>query len=153
MADGPVPSDRPDVGEVITELYETAAVVRGRADAVARSAGQSQARWQVLFTLVEGPLPVPLLARRLGLTRQSVQRVADLLAEDRLIVPLANPAHQRSPLFALTEAGVRTLRQVNAAAVNWHAAVRAALSLEEQDELRRLLAALRAVAAGGPVTR
>ncbi len=152
-ADGPAPSDRPDVGEVVTELYETAAVVRGRADAVARSAGQSQARWQVLFTLVEGPLPVPLLARRLGLTRQSVQRVVDLLTQDRLVVPLANPAHQRSPLFALTEAGGRTLRQVNAAAVGWHAAVRAALSVEDQDELRRLLAVLRAVAGGAPVDR
>lgn len=139
-------SDRPEVGEVITELYETAAVIRTLADTVARSAGQSQARWQVLFTLAEGPMPVPLLARRLGLTRQSVQRVVDLLVHDGLVVPLANPAHQRSPLFTLTEGGGHTLREVNAAAAGWHAAVRAALSADEQDDLRRLLAVLRDVA-------
>ena len=148
--------DRPQVGAVITELYETAALVRSRGDAVARAAGQSQARWQVLFTLAGGPLPVPLLARRLGLTRQSVQRIVDLLARDGLVVPLANPAHQRSPLFALTEAGGHTLRQVNAAAADWHAAVRTALSADEQEDLRRLLANLRAVATrfpAGPAPR
>ena len=37
------------------------------------------ARWQVLGAVLDAPLPVPEIARRigLGLTRQSVQRVAN----------------------------------------------------------------------------
>ena len=40
------------------------------------------ARWQVLGAVLEEPLPVAEIARRVGLTRQSVQRVAnDVVAQ------------------------------------------------------------------------
>ena len=144
------PEDRSEIGELITELHETAATVRARGETVARSAGQTQSRWQVLFILTEGPLAVPALARRLGLTRQSVQRIVDLLAAEGLLRAVANPAHQRSPRFELTAGGTRTLRRINAAATGWHAAVRSALAAEDRRHLRRLLGALREVAGTPP---
>jgi DNA-binding MarR family transcriptional regulator len=144
------PEDRTEIGELITELHETAATVRARGETVARSAGQTQARWQVLFILTEGPLAVPALAKRLGLTRQSVQRIVDLLAAEGLLRAVANPAHQRSPRFELTAGGTRTLRRINAAAAGWHAAVRSALASEDRRHLRRLLGALREVAGTPP---
>ena len=116
--------ERPDIGKLITELHETAAALRARGEAVARSAGQSQARWHVLFTLADGPMTVPDLARRLGLTRQSVQRVVDLLEADALVASVANPSHRRSPRFELTGHGARVLGRINAAASGWHEAVR-----------------------------
>lgn len=48
---------------------------------------------------------MPKLARRLSLTRQSVQRVADALVESRLAGYAPNPDHRRSPLLRLTSAG------------------------------------------------
>lgn len=149
----PAFGDRTEVGELLASLYETAAVVRARGEEVARSVGQTQARWQVLFTLSEGRLPAPGLARRLALTRQSVQRVIDLLAAERLVRAVANPSHRRSPLFELTGRGRRTLRQVNAAATGWHDAVRATLGPEELGNLRHMLGALRAVAGDGAADR
>ncbi|MGH9086808.1 MAG: MarR family winged helix-turn-helix transcriptional regulator [Acidimicrobiales bacterium] len=131
----------------MTELHETAAAVRARGDAVARSAGQSQARWQVLFTLASGPFTVPDLARRLGLTRQSVQRVVDLLQDDELVAAVTNPFHRRSPRFELTMTGALTLDRINGAASDWHGAVRAALDPGERHRLRQALATLRALAA------
>lgn len=138
---------RTEVGELITELYETAAMVRARGESVAREAGQSQARWQVLYSLVDGELTVPVLARRLGFTRQSVQRVVDLLVAEGLLVATSNPAHRRSPLFGLTAVGHRRLGRINDAAQGWHAEVRAGLGPDERQRLRGALASLRAVAA------
>src|SRR6476660_628987 len=54
-------------------------------DALARPAGQTSARWQVLAMVERGAYTVAETARTLGLARQSVQRVADLLEADGLI--------------------------------------------------------------------
>ena len=53
-------------------------------DALARPAGQSSARWQVLAGAEGGRSSVADVARLLGLARQSVQRVADLLESEGL---------------------------------------------------------------------
>lgn len=142
--------DGPDIGQLMSELHETAAAVRARGEAVARSAGQTQARWQALFTLDRGPMTVPDLARRLGLTRQSVQRVVDLLVGDDLVATVPNPSHRRSSLFELTADGTRALGRINVAARRWHGAVRAVLGPDDRRQLQHALATLRAVAAASP---
>jgi DNA-binding MarR family transcriptional regulator len=58
---------------------------------------------------------VPEIAHRLGLTRQSVQRVVDDLVTTGMVELLPNPMHARSPRAALTKAGARTLEQLFAA--------------------------------------
>ncbi|OEV19598.1 MarR family transcriptional regulator, partial [Streptomyces nanshensis] len=51
------------------------------------------------------PLPVSGIARAMGITRQSVQRIADLLVERGLAAYEPNPAHRRAKLLAPTPAG------------------------------------------------
>ncbi len=72
--------------------------------------GQTQARWQVLGAVAEATRTVPQIARRMGMSRQSVQRVADLLEHDGLLRFRPNPDHARSPLLRLTREG-ETLAQ------------------------------------------
>ncbi|MBL1096037.1 MarR family winged helix-turn-helix transcriptional regulator [Streptomyces coffeae] len=79
---------------------------------LSRPAGLTAARWQVLGAVLEEPLPVAGIARAMGITRQSVQRVADLLVEARLAEYLPNPAHRRAKLLAPTEAGVAAVRAI-----------------------------------------
>lgn len=55
------------------------------------------------------PRTVPDAARRLGVSRQAVQRLVDLLRDEGLVRAHRNPSHARSPLFSLTSAGKRTL--------------------------------------------
>ncbi|CAM5715458.1 hypothetical protein SHIRM173S_07673 [Streptomyces hirsutus] len=50
-------------------------------------------------------LPVSGIARVMGITRQSVQRIADLLVERGLAEYRPNPAHRRAKLLAVTERG------------------------------------------------
>jgi DNA-binding MarR family transcriptional regulator len=148
---GPAPAarDRTVVGDLARALYEAAAAVRARGEAVAASAGQSQARWQVLYLLADQPRTVPAVARRLGLTRQSVQRVVDLLAAEGLLSGEENPDHARSPLYALTEQGRAVLDRINAAAVAWHEEVLHAFSAEELERGREFLRRLRSLAQKG----
>jgi hypothetical protein len=68
-----------EMGHLVAAVYELAGILRRDGEQTARSAGQTQARWQVMRTAATGPFSVAMIARRLGLARQSVQRVADEL--------------------------------------------------------------------------
>jgi DNA-binding MarR family transcriptional regulator len=74
-----------------------------------RALGQTEVRWAVLSVLSGGARTVPQVARRLGVTRQSVQRVANLLAAEGLIESVENPDNARSPLFRLSKRVRRSL--------------------------------------------
>ncbi|MGW5851089.1 MarR family winged helix-turn-helix transcriptional regulator [Streptomyces sp. NPDC055254] len=72
---------------------------------LSRPAGLTAAWWQVLGAVLKEPLSVAGIARTMGITRQSVQRVADLLAAKGLAEYVPNPAHRRAKLLRPTEAG------------------------------------------------
>lgn len=91
--------------ELIADVFELAGRSRRTSDAFARRFGQSAARWHVLSVILEEALPVPRIADRLGVTRQSVQRVVDELAADRLVELVENPEHRRSSLVQITSSG------------------------------------------------
>ncbi|MCQ9132437.1 MarR family winged helix-turn-helix transcriptional regulator [Streptomyces hilarionis] len=75
------------------------------AEELARPGGLTAARWQVLGAVLREPLPVSGIARAMGITRQSVQRIADLLVEGGLAEYRDNPAHRRAKLLAPTGRG------------------------------------------------
>jgi DNA-binding MarR family transcriptional regulator len=88
-------------------------------DALAAPFGQTSARWRVLAAIEEEPATVAAIARALGQARQSVQRVADLLAAEGLTTYDDNPDHRRAMLLRLTTRGRSTLRAIQAAQRGW----------------------------------
>ncbi|WP_046778010.1 MarR family winged helix-turn-helix transcriptional regulator [Streptomyces yangpuensis] len=82
-------------------------------DRLALSSGLSAARWQVLSAVTEESLSVSEVARRVGTTRQSVQRIADLLVRQGLAAYLDNPAHRRAKLLAATERGAAAKGEID----------------------------------------
>lgn len=70
--------------------------------------GLTTAWWQVMGALSRShtPIPVSHIARNMGLSRQSVQRNVDLLAEIGMVRFTPNPHHQRAKLVVLTSQGV-----------------------------------------------
>ncbi|NKX87638.1 MarR family winged helix-turn-helix transcriptional regulator [Nocardia coubleae] len=82
-------------------------------DELAAPAGISVAWWQVMAAVEHQPLPVAGIARAIGITRQSVQRVADILVGKGLCEYRPNPAHKRAKLVAITEAGVAAIRRID----------------------------------------
>lgn len=88
-------------------------------EAIAAAGGQTLARWLALEMVADGPASVAQIARRMELTRQSVQRVADLLQEDGLTEYMDNPAHRRAKLVRITPRGQTTLRTIQTAQRTW----------------------------------
>ncbi|GGS61725.1 MarR family winged helix-turn-helix transcriptional regulator [Streptomyces violaceus] len=83
------------------------------AEELARPAGLTAAWWQVLGAVLGEPLPVSGIARAMGITRQSVQRIADLLVERGLAEYRPNPAHRRAKLLAPTEEGRAAIARID----------------------------------------
>lgn len=122
---------------------------------LAEPAGLTAAWWQVLGAVLPEPLPVAGIARVMGITRQSVQRIADLLVREGLAAYETNPAHRRAKLLAPTEAGRAAIDRIEPG----HAELAALLAAElggqaAFDEtvrvLERLSGALDAVSARYP---
>ena len=80
---------------------------------LARPAGLTAAHWQVLGAVLDTALPVSGIARVMGITRQSVQRVADILVADGLAEYRPNPAHKRAKLVAATPEGLAAVARIS----------------------------------------
>ncbi len=109
-----------------------------------RPAGLTAAWWQVLGAVLGKPLTVAGIAREMGITRQSVQRIADILADRGLAEYLPNPAHRRAKLLTPTEAGRAAIARIGPG--HAAAAARLAKALGEQP-LADAVAALQALSA------
>jgi DNA-binding MarR family transcriptional regulator len=88
-------------------------------DIITRSIGQSSARWQVLGRVGYQPQTVAQMAREMGHARQSVQRVADVLAKEGLVIYKDNPADRRAQLLELTPQGAQVLAAIYALSDEW----------------------------------
>jgi DNA-binding MarR family transcriptional regulator len=97
---------------LVADIFHAAGELRRTGEAIAGQAGQTQARWQLLSVLSEGDWTVPNVARRLGTTRQGVQRVADDVVDAGLAVYEDNPHHRRSPFLRLTAEGRRIYAEI-----------------------------------------
>ena len=111
-------------------------------------AGLTTAWWQVLGAIGYSPAPLPVahVARNMGLSRQSVQRVVDLLAEREMVEYRVNPHHQRAKLVVLTPAGRAALDTAEAAEKPLNQAMlkeigggRIAAALEVLSEMNQLI--------------
>ncbi len=112
-------------GSALTELILRTFRVHGAliaaGDRLAHPLGLTAARWQVLGSVagLAHPAPVAHVAREMGLTRQSVQRIADQLVADALLEYQDNPHHKRAPLVVMTARGQRVFAGVTAHQVPW----------------------------------
>lgn len=147
---------RTSAGDALTDLvlpvFELNGEFLAAAEMMTRPVGLTPAWWQVLGTTLDEPLPVAEIARRvgLGLARQSVQRVADVLVERGWAVYRDNPAHRRAKLLEPTNEGRRALRRLTAAQHEWADAVGGEVG---EDELRHALAVVRQVIASSRAYR
>src|SRR5215813_5942231 len=117
------PARRTPAGDAFTTLIDQVVrlirLLTIAGDALAKPAGQTLARWEVLEAIGDAPASVAQIARVLGLKRQSVQRVADVLEEEGLTSYEANPSHRRAKLVRLTPHGRSALRKIQAAQRTW----------------------------------
>jgi DNA-binding MarR family transcriptional regulator len=108
-------------------------------DIVTRPLGQSSARWQVLGRAGYQPQTVAQMAREMGHARQSVQRIADVLAVEGLVAYKDNPADRRARLVELTPKGAEVLEAIYALDAEWSQQLMAKLDPQQLIEVAEAL--------------
>ncbi|MFW6092276.1 MAG: MarR family winged helix-turn-helix transcriptional regulator [Actinomycetota bacterium] len=135
---------------LIADVYELAGSSRRSSERLANLVGQTAARWHVMSVVSEQPFTVPAVARRLGLTRQGVQRVVHDLVDAGLARLEPNPDHARSPLVSLAPDGRRVLADLFARSEESRRELldRAGVTADDLTEARRVIRAVAASFAG-----
>jgi DNA-binding MarR family transcriptional regulator len=106
---------------VILSTFRASGLMLSAGDVLAAAEGLTSTRWQVLgaISLAERPLTVPQIARRMGLTRQSVHATVKRLIQDGLIELRPNEDHRRSQLVSLTGSGRARYAAIDRRQATW----------------------------------
>jgi DNA-binding MarR family transcriptional regulator len=127
------------------EVFRLNGALIAAGDSLVAPLGLTSARWQVMGAVAEagGGLPVAGIARNMGLVRQSVQRIADELADEGILRFAPNPHHRRAKLVQLTERGAGLFEEASARWMVLADALVAALGAAEIERSAALLRAFR----------
>ncbi len=91
--------------QFLLDMLQLDGALRSHAEGMTAMHGQTPARWKVLTAAGCDVRTVPQIARRMGLTRQAVQRIANQLVKDGLATFVENPDPRGSPILRLTDEG------------------------------------------------
>ena len=107
--------------DLVLSLFRLNGLLVAEGDRMAESLGLTSARWKVIgvVALANSGVTVPGIARALGQSRQAVQRITDVMAEDGLLRYQKNPDHKRSVLVCLTDNGQEVYSALRAVQDPW----------------------------------
>jgi DNA-binding MarR family transcriptional regulator len=130
--------------EVILSTFRANGLLVAAGDRLAAEHGLTSARWQVLgaLALAQRPLTVPQVARRMGLSRQTVHTTVNRLVADGLAELVPNADHRRSQLVSVTELGHAKYRAIDATQAAWVNRLAAGLRASELETTARVLGEL-----------
>ena len=127
--------------DVILSTFRANSLLLEAGDLLGAREGLTSARWQVLgaIALAERPLTVPQIARRMGLTRQSVHATVKRLVGDGLLEIAPNADHRRSPLVDLTGPGRSRYEAIDRMQAAWVNALARGLDRSDLETTARVL--------------
>jgi DNA-binding MarR family transcriptional regulator len=130
---------------LIVEVFQTNGQLLAVGDRLSAEAGLTGARWQVIgaLNLEQRALTVAQIARRMGLQRQSVQRLTDILVRQGLLVYLPNPEHKRAKLVDFTPEGREIYARMETIHRAWSDSITDDFTPEELQQAVALLHRLR----------
>lgn len=126
------------ITELILETFRLNGQLLEAGDRLTAPLGLTSARWQILGAIeTEGQsLTVAQIGRRMGLSRQAVQRIVNDLEANGFVKLEENPAHKRAKLVVLTPSCLKTMRELDEIQGTWANELSDALS---ETGLRRAL--------------
>jgi DNA-binding MarR family transcriptional regulator len=126
--------------ELLIEVFRLNGQLLASGDRLTADLGLTSARWQVLGAIERESATVSQIARGMGLQRQSVQRLVDILVGEGAVECLPNPSHRRAKLVRVTASGRRVLEALHLRQAEWSNRVTRSASA---DALSTALASLR----------
>jgi DNA-binding MarR family transcriptional regulator len=126
---------------VILSTFRANGLLLASGDLLSAGVGLTSARWQVLgaIALAERSLTVPQIARRMGLTRQSVHATVKRLVADGLVELAPNADHRRSQHVRLTEPGEAGYAAIDGRQADWVNRLADGLDRSDLETTRRVL--------------
>lgn len=146
-------------GALTTSLFLELFRLNGRllatGDKLVEDLGLTSARWQVLgvVAMTQHPIPVPHIARRMGLSRQNVQRIVNDLHDIGYVEFELNPHHKRAKLVVLTDIGQEVYQAAHRTQVPWVNGLGSNLNPEEIQTALKVLQSLRTALETGETER
>lgn len=131
--------------DLVLSLFRLNGLLIAEGDRMTRGMSLTSARWRVIgaVALSSGGLTVPGIARVLGQSRQAVQRIADAMVEDGLLLYVPNPKHKKSMLVHLTGEGKKSYNLLREEQDPWALDATEDISLEDLEAslfvVRRLI--------------
>lgn len=106
---------------IILDTFKLNGLLILEGDQLIKDLGLTSARWKVLGALSasDSPITVSNIARNMGQSRQSVQRLTNEMLEEGLLISHDNPDHKRAKLFSLTDEGCRIYEQAMQKQAPW----------------------------------
>ena len=119
--------------DLVLEVFRLNGQLLSSGDHLVQGEGLTSARWQVLgaIELAGRPMTVAQVGRRMGISRQAVQRVANDLQATGFLDFSSNPDHKRAPLLALSAKAKRSLKHVGEVQAAWANALVEGLDSEQ----------------------
>jgi DNA-binding MarR family transcriptional regulator len=130
--------------EIVLEVFKLGGFLTNEGDRMGLEYGVTSARWKILGALYLAGVPqtVPQIARRMGLTRQAVQRLVDAMNKDGLLLFQQNPDHKRAKLINISNLGKEIFIKLDEKQAKQASAHSSKLS---QDELETTLSVLKRI--------
>ena len=136
-------SSNSKAGDLFTKLVLEVFRVNGKllaaGDHLTADLGLTSARWQVMGAIDDDAIPVVYIADKMGLRRQSVQRVINVLADEGLVEFRDNPRHKRAKLVQLTRVGRQKLERISQIQSEWVDSIAQALDVGQLSNAIELL--------------
>jgi len=130
--------------QVILAIFRANGAFQAIADELTSDLPLTTAQWQVMGPIVSGgrPLTVAQIARRMGLTRQSVHASVRRLVDQGLVEFAPNADHRRSPLVQLTDAGSAAYAVLDRRQIEWANRLGARIPESDLETAERVLISL-----------
>ncbi len=127
------------VNGIVLDVFKLNGYFIKAADCLTKESVLTSARWQILGTVLHEQHTVAAIARTMGLARQSVQRIADVLVADGLAEFLPNPAHKRAKLLSSTEKGLNTIIKIRPEVDAWAESVKDIIGEDELEDAEKVI--------------
>jgi DNA-binding MarR family transcriptional regulator len=118
-----VPNEKTEAARLLTEIvlltFRLENSFIDAADKISAPAGLTAARWKVLGAVLHEKRSVAEIGRMMGLARQSVQRLADILVAEGLARYEDNPAHKSAKLLIPTAEGRARIARLSGRQTDW----------------------------------
>ena len=101
-----------DLSTLALSIFELNGHFLAIAEHIATQANLTATRWQILGAVENHPFTQAEVARKMGITRQSVQRTSNQLIDDGLLETIENPSHQKAKLLRPTSKGYEVLSKI-----------------------------------------